>query len=185
MKPEWLEGLEQSLAKHLHIPSSIFAQLATVDLDNRPANRTVVFRSFASEKLVFTTRQDAEKVSQVLNNPWVELCWYFTESREQYRILGKCQVIDVSSVEMQETREHVWQTLSDSSKQTFTWPASGKPLESLESYQKRTPDNLPDQFVLLVLEPRQVDILDLRSTPHQRNIYSLTNKDWVVQAVNP
>ena len=185
MKPQWLERLEHSLTKHKHIPSSIFAQLATVDLGNCPANRTVVFRSFVDEKLVFATRNDAAKVSQILNNPWAELCWYFIETREQYRILGRCEVIDSSSIEMQKTREHIWQTLSDSSKQMFAWPASGKPVDSPESYQNPVVHLMPEQFVLIVLEPVKVDIVDLHHMPHQRHIYTLTDATWVTQRVNP
>lgn len=26
--------------------------------------------------------------------PWAEICWYFTETREQYRLTGKLSVID-------------------------------------------------------------------------------------------
>ncbi len=185
MKTEWLEKLEQSLVKHQHISSAVFAQLATITLEGRPANRTVVFRSFEDEKLVFTTRNDAAKVSQILNNPWAELCWYFTESREQYRISGKCEVIDASSHKMQGSRENIWQTLSQPSRQMFSWPASGKFTENLEAYQNPVLERMPEQFVLIVLEPMKIDIVDLRPMPHQRHIYTLTNSTWITQRVNP
>ena len=29
----------------------------------------------------------------VEKNPWSEVCWYFTESREQYRLGGKLTVV--------------------------------------------------------------------------------------------
>lgn len=185
MKVEWFERLRASQQKHQHSPSAVFAQLATVSPDNRPANRTVVFRFFIDTSLVFTTRQDSEKVAHLQHNPWAELCWYFTETREQYRISGRCKVIDASSIDMQEVRERVWQTLSDASRQTFTWPAPGKPLESPESFAHALLPGLPETFVLLVLIPFKVETLDLLFTPHQRRYYDLLDDQWQDVDVNP
>ena len=32
-------------------------------------------------------------MDHVKENPWSEICWYFTESREQYRLSGKLYII--------------------------------------------------------------------------------------------
>lgn len=185
MKVEWLEKLRASQQKHQHSPSAMFAQLATVSPDNRPANRTVVFRSFEDKSLVFTTRQDSEKVAHLKHNPWAELCWYFFETREQYRISGRCEVIGGSSTEMQEVRKRVWHTLSDASRQMFTWPAPGKPLENPQSNSQVALQSLPETFVLLVLTPFKVETLDLRFMPHQRRHYDLLDDQWQHVDVNP
>jgi len=29
--------------------------------------------------------------------PWAEICWYFTDTREQYRLSGKISVIDANA----------------------------------------------------------------------------------------
>jgi hypothetical protein len=29
--------------------------------------------------------------------PWAEICWYFTETQEQYRLSGKISVIDANA----------------------------------------------------------------------------------------
>ena len=35
----------------------------------------------------------SSKMDHVKENPWSEICWYFTESREQYRLSGKLYII--------------------------------------------------------------------------------------------
>ena len=34
------------------------------------------------------------KMEDFQKQPWAEICWYFTETREQYRLTGKLSVID-------------------------------------------------------------------------------------------
>jgi PPOX class probable FMN-dependent enzyme len=179
MKPEWLERLEQSLVHHAQKPSAMFAQLATIDLNNRPANRTVVFRSFRDSALCFTTRKDSEKVAHLQSNPWAELCWYFTDSREQYRMMGKCHV---SKCDYSET---IWRTLSDATKQMFTWPTSGEPLGTQDAFRHPVPVEIAEQFVLLTLEPVRVDVLDLKPSSHHRKRYDLHDGIWSACDINP
>ncbi|MFN5729491.1 MAG: pyridoxamine 5'-phosphate oxidase, partial [Pseudanabaena sp.] len=42
----WRSHLARSLHQHRNQPEARFLQLATIDLDQRPRNRTVVFRGF-------------------------------------------------------------------------------------------------------------------------------------------
>lgn len=186
MKPLWLEHLEQTLVQHAHIPSSVFAQMATVSVEHRPANRTVVFRGFSSAKLLFATRMDSEKIEQLLKNPWAEVCWYFIESREQYRILGTCQVITAADqTELAKTRATIWHSFSPESKQMLTWPASGQPLSNLQAFQAPVPEGIPESLVVLALVPEQVDLLSLGAKPHQRTRHMFKDGHWQVTAINP
>lgn len=34
------------------------------------------------------------KLEDFQKQPWAEICWYFTETREQYRLTGKLSLID-------------------------------------------------------------------------------------------
>ena len=82
-------------------PASRFAQLATVRADGTPACRTVVFRGFTagvlpglpSCALQFSTDTLSEKCEQLAANPAAELCWWFPESQEQYRVQGTLQLV--------------------------------------------------------------------------------------------
>lgn len=36
----------------------------------------------------------SRKVGEVAHNPWAEVAWYFPNTREQFRVLGKLTVVD-------------------------------------------------------------------------------------------
>lgn len=38
-----------------------------------------------------------KKMDDFKKQPWAEICWYFTETREQYRLSGKISVIDANA----------------------------------------------------------------------------------------
>ena len=67
----------------------------------------------------------------------------------------------------------------------FSWPASGKPVDELEAHHYLVPQQVSEQFVLIVLEPLKIDILDLRPVLHQRQVYTLTDSAWIIKRVNP
>ena len=63
--PVWRSKLLKSLAQNKRLANSRYVQLATVRPDNRPANRTVVFRGFLSDdddSLTFVTDSRSRKV---------------------------------------------------------------------------------------------------------------------------
>ena len=39
------------------------------------------------------TARRSPKLHHVEKNPWSEVCWYFTESREQYRLGGRLNIV--------------------------------------------------------------------------------------------
>jgi pyridoxamine 5'-phosphate oxidase len=182
---EWLERLEHSLSRNKHLPHATYVQLATIRLDGKPANRTVVFRAFHDSSLVFITDKRSEKVAELRQQSWAEACWYFPESREQYRALGQCQTAHMKQGAWGKLCHDLWQNLSEPARQMFTWPTPGMPLEALESFKQSSPETLPYHFVLLVLKPVQVDVLDLNETPHQRKIYTFSNGSWQSEFINP
>jgi hypothetical protein len=49
----------------------------------------------------------SEKVEQLAGQAWAEICWYFPESREQYRITGALTVIgeECQDDKLKEVRE--------------------------------------------------------------------------------
>ena len=67
----WQFLLEKSLNHHRNITETRYLQLATVTAENRPANRSVVFRGFYGDKdcLKFVVDSRIEKVSQIAVHP--------------------------------------------------------------------------------------------------------------------
>jgi len=67
-----------------------YVQLATIRADNRPANRTLVFRGFLedTDQLKFVIDARSQKVDQIFHQPWAEACWYFPETVNNFASLA-------------------------------------------------------------------------------------------------
>lgn len=190
----WRSHLAKNLHQHRNQPEARFFQLATIDLEHRPRNRTVVFRGFIDglklykDCLKVVTDSRSQKNSQITANPWGEVSWYFTKTRSQFRILSKIILIDqhCQDKELQTARTASWQSLSEPARIQFVWPY---PREHRSEFPKvATPDcnNPTDSFCLLLLEPIEVDRLELRGTPQNRWIYLRDELgNWTEQEVNP
>ncbi|MEA5593691.1 Npun_F5749 family FMN-dependent PPOX-type flavoprotein [Rivularia sp. UHCC 0363] len=186
----WRSLLANALRKNRAHPHSRYFQLATVRSDGTPANRTVVFRGFLedTDKLKIITDARSEKITEIKNQSWVEICWYFTNSREQFRIAGNIIIIDANhqQSQLQKARESTWQELSDNARIQFNWAHPGEPTNP-EAFSPPQPDSQKplDNFCLLLLEPVKVDYLQLRGSQN-RTLYVRDEVGfWDVSEVNP
>ena len=186
--PEWRQRLDELLQRHEHDPRSRWVQLATVRADGMPANRTVVLRSFLdpSDRVVFTTDLRGDKISQLGHSRWGEVCAYFGETREQFRILGRVAAVGADgNADESAARRRAWSSASPSSRQSFTWPAPGAPRADNAEFDRAAPDEPPTTFGILVLTPERVETLDLRPHPHARVVHTLHAGAWSSAAINP
>ena len=186
----WRSILSRALHRNRSLPNARYFQLATVDFGGKPTNRTVVFRGFLdqSNQLQIITDRRSEKINHINDDPCSEICWYFPKTREQFRFSGNLTIIGENH-ENQTPRLTIWQKLSDSAKQQFTWPYPGINLtENKQDFIQEKPlTNQPlPNFILLLFNAEKVDHLELKGNPHQRTLYYLDNeKNWVTKAVNP
>jgi len=194
----WRPSLSRALHRNRSQPFCRFIQLATVRSDGLPANRTIVFRGFVDtlpgqgNLLSFISDRRSEKIAQIQQQPNVEACWYFTKTREQFRLSGQMTVItaDTSDQELTRTRTQTWQKISDKARQQFAWPHPKQPRLEETDFDPPWPDEkqpLPD-FCLLLLSPHTVDYLTLRGEPQDRVIYTKStnrNGNWSECTVNP
>ncbi len=187
----WKSAVDAAIAANSHRPESKYLQLATIRRDGRPAARTLVFRRFqeATHSLIFCTDKRSEKVAEMDDNPNVEACWYFPETRQQFRFMGKLRGIGLREGFPEETdlRRVVWRGLTDDSRRSFAWPAPGEEAAALEAFNVEIPSPVEplDTFILLLLEPEEVDALDLRTHPHRRVRWSINNGIWTGSPRNP
>ena len=184
------------LARALHLNCSLayarYLQLATVRADGRPANRTLVFRGFQadSDRLKFVTDSRSQKPEQIEHQPWAEACWYFPETREQFRLHGYLTLVKADNPDavLQQARQTAWQETSDATRLQFTWPDPGKP-KADAAFEQAPPNEIEPlaNFCLLLLNPVIVDRLELHGEPQNRTIYEWDEiqQTWTVQAVNP
>lgn len=187
----WRSAIARALHRNRSLIYSRYLQLATIRADHRPANRTVVFRDFLNDtnQLKFITDTRSDKIDQIKSQPWAEACWYFPNTREQFRIAGSLNLVDSNDAALQSARLATWQALSDAARLQFAWPHPGKTRDTKpEAFTPPAPDPLQPvfNFCLLLLDPVEVDHLELRGEPQNRMIYQLDeNQEWFCTEVNP
>lgn len=188
----WKSLITRALHQNRSLVYSRYVQLATVRENGLPANRTVVFRGFLEDtnQLKFITDIRSAKGEQIAKQPAAEICWYFPNSREQFRIGGKLTLVTANShPHLQPARIQMWQELSDAARLQFVWPDPGEMrIRTPEAFTPPAPDNIEpvENFCLLLLEPTEVDHLELRGEPQNRTIYQLNeNQEWCSKEINP
>ena len=185
----WRSPIARALHRNRSLVYARYLQLATVRSDGKPANRTVVFRGFQDDtnQLKFIADDRSEKIEQIAHSPWAEICWYFPNTREQFRLLGTLTIVNHDAPDdEQQARRSMWQALSDSARVQFDWAHPGKPkTEALSPPTPSQTEPLP-HFCLLLLDPTQVDHLELRGEPQNRILYHRADdRSWSKQDVNP
>ncbi|MEH2435843.1 MAG: Npun_F5749 family FMN-dependent PPOX-type flavoprotein [Nostoc sp.] len=189
----WRSAIAHALHRNRSLVYARYLQLATVQANGRPANRTLVFRGFLEDtnQLKFITDTRSAKADQIQQQPWAEVCWYFPNTREQFRITGCLTLVsgDDSDRDLQLARISIWQELSDAARLQFAWPYPGKPrIQELGAFEPPAPDSVEPvaNFCLLLLDPIQVDHLELRGEPQNRWLYCRNDQqEWSSEAINP
>ena len=178
--PTWRQELKSSREKEGKSPSNRWIQLATVNDNNEPRLRTVVFRGWKTESsmLIFTDRR-SEKIKHLTSNPNAEILWIFFKRKTQFRFKGKIR-------ELMDTSNY-WHTLSEHSKKSWFWEYPGKNIktEPVSSFSIPTNLNKPKSFVVLQFEIFSVDMLKLQNPVHRRFLWKKRINEWNKVEINP
>ena len=193
MLPPWRSPLSSAIHRNRSKPHSRYFQLATVTTAGYPTNRTVVFRGFLEDEqnsLKIITDLRSAKIEEIKHQSVAEICWYFTKTREQFRINGDLRLVTARETdsELQKARKITWHNLSDAARSQFAWADPGQPVADKSAFDVDPPDpKVPlKNFCLLLLIPKKVDSLQLKGDPQQRCIYKLEQDNtWSSQLVNP
>ncbi|MFS8893467.1 Npun_F5749 family FMN-dependent PPOX-type flavoprotein [Synechococcus sp. O70.2] len=194
--PSWRAKLQAALHRNRSDPAARYLQLATVDPCGRPRNRTVVFRGFLGEtdRIQLAVDSRSEKIHQIAHCPLAQICWYFAKTREQFRIAGTLEAITAGhpDPQAQQQRQQLWQQIPEEGRLLWFWPEPKGPLAPPEAFvAELTPEKAsspPPTFVLLLLDPTEVDHLQLRGDaiyPQRRTLYERSPQGWQCRAVNP
>ncbi|WVZ55154.1 hypothetical protein U9M48_005854 [Paspalum notatum var. saurae] len=203
----WRALLQRALDANAHLRHSTYFQLATVATGGRPANRTVVFRGFQEncDKIQINTDARSNKIGEIKSCPFGEICWYFTDTWEQFRISGSIDVIDGSNADPSKLqhREKAWFSSSVRSRLQYLGPQPGIPVlddEQVKGIHLDPSAGPVDAFCLLVIDPEKVrqaffflillfvDYLNLKSNQRlmfTRNQMDDGSNDWMAVKVSP
>jgi pyridoxamine 5'-phosphate oxidase len=143
-----------------------------------------------TNRLKFVTDIRSQKVEEINLYPWGEICWYFPETREQFRIAGKLILARAEhpNTELCSWRRIAWQELSEAARVQFAWPHPRENKAAASAFELVSPDSIEPlaNFCLLLLEPETVDVLELRGEPQNRSLYLRDEAgNWSVREVNP
>ena len=177
--PIWRQELKAARKKEGKLPSSRWFQLCTINGNNEPRLRTVVFRGWHTESsiLIFTDNR-SEKIAHLKLNSNAEVLWLFFKSKSQFRFKGKIN-------ELNENMKY-WDTLSDRAKSTWFWHHPGKKINNNIQPSQKIYSNLnkPESFVVLEFKIYSVDLLKLVTPIHKRYLWNKEN-DWDKVEINP
>jgi pyridoxamine 5'-phosphate oxidase len=189
---QWRQQLNKAIGQNATSPHSRFFQLATVAANQHPACRTVVFRGFVdnTDTLIAHTDVRSEKIQQLSSNPHAQVCWYFSASREQFRLSSEITMLTGQEPHAEALRLAQWQALSAQAKNTYNCAVPGSAL-LIEQTPGTTADKdclaeekPSDNFALLLISPNSVDHLLLRPSPQQRTLYHQQGDgSWSVESV--
>ena len=181
--PVWLQQLKRATRRNRRDAHNRYVQFATLGLDGKPRVRMVVFRGFSlsAASFFFITDARSEKVKELSQCPDVELSWYFTRTREQFRL--QCSAVTHSNGAVAELhRDALWTSLSDAAKAQFFWPEPG--LASGEGQSLKMTAHPPETFVVIECRPQRVDHLVLAKT-QRRTLSHLRASGWTEVSINP
>ena len=181
--PAWLGQLKRAVSKNKRDAHNRYFQLATIGRDGHPRVRTLVFRGFSDVgwSLLSVTDARSEKVSELACHSRVELSWYFTQTREQFRLRGEATIFGADS-DPEGHRQRLWNALSEAARAQFFWPTPGAPLGDTEApVVSQTP---PETFSVIEYTPMQVDYLLLAKT-QTRSVSEYIAGQWRETPINP
>ena len=140
--PQWRQILKSAKKKEGHIPSSKWIQLATINENQEPRLRTVVFREWIDNTsfIIFTDRR-SEKVIEIKENKSVEILWLFSKSKSQFRFKGKAEFINYN--------KNYWKKLSEKSKHKWFWPHPGKKRDGFSLNNISLKSSAPYNFLVI------------------------------------
>jgi pyridoxamine 5'-phosphate oxidase len=132
----WESSLRDIIVKNKRVVESKYITFTTITEHGWPAARTVVFRGFHEQDnkvyLKFISDNRSQKIADLEKSDKVELCWYLTKNKDQFRIRGHGKTISSTSLDAKgsKLRVQLWNGLSDGARAPFFFP--GDPGEEVE-----------------------------------------------------
>ena len=188
---EWVEQLRADFTAEFGTGPKVVT-LATVERDEggwRPRVRTVVCRQLDEVgRVLVACDLRSRKLDDVRDQRSAEVCAWLPGARRQYRIQGPARAI-TTITDGEGARERIWSEMSETARALFFWPTPGTPREpDAAAFPPAVRTGLPPgNFVVLVVDTIEVDVLDLTSHPHphRRRMWQWSDRGWAAEEINP
>ena len=178
MNPPWLKSFRSAI-ETVNIP--IVLSLATVDRGGDPRVRSVVCRRVGDDGgLWITSDARSSKNGEVIAHPRVAASCWLIDAGLQFQFNGEAKVD-----QDYDHRLAAWASLKGKSKAAFFGPDPGAPRASADHFVVDScQEDPPENFSLIILRPTQVELLDVRPTPHLRWRWVFQSR-WQMRELNP
>ena len=126
----WENSLKDIIVKNKRVVESKYITFTTLGEDSWPSARTVVFRGFHVQDdrtyLKFISDSRSQKITDLERCNKVELCWYLTKDKDQFRIKGYGTSVGITSEDSRaaKLRVQLWNGLSDGARAPFFFPGN-------------------------------------------------------------
>ncbi|HVT87915.1 MAG TPA: pyridoxamine 5'-phosphate oxidase family protein [Tepidisphaeraceae bacterium] len=181
---EWLSELRTAMDREFGDRSRVMI-LATVDRSGGPQARCVVCRRVTEDgRLFFASDSRTKKNDQVRGEKRAAIVCWMPAIRVQFRINGDVKIVGYP--EDESLRKEIWQGLTDESRSLSFWPTPGIAAASDDAFARAVGSDVPppQNFEILIMEPKQVIRLALDSHPHRRRLWR-AEANWAGVDVNP
>jgi pyridoxamine 5'-phosphate oxidase len=144
---------------------------ATTDADGQPAARTVICRRIDETGcLYFVSDARSAKNAQLRRHPAAAVVFWLPTRREQYRLRGSSiEILDAQN--NPRMRQWMWENLTPASRALFAWPPpGGDRVDDETAFPRELAADvaMPPTFEVIIFEPDEVEMLDLKPHPHER-----------------
>ncbi|MDI9405412.1 MAG: pyridoxamine 5'-phosphate oxidase family protein [Chitinophagaceae bacterium] len=183
--PPWRPLLRGAREREGRSPLARWLQLATIAADGTPRVRTLVFRGWSGPAaLDLLSDARSAKVTELIGQPAVELCWLLPRARCQFRLRGS--VLALPPLQLDQERSRHWRQLTPSGRALWGWPPPGEPLQDDGCFPATLAADgpPPHTFALLRIDLTQVELLELTDHPHSRRRWRAA-ADWAEERLNP
>jgi pyridoxine/pyridoxamine 5'-phosphate oxidase len=178
MTPPWLKAFRTAI-ETVNVP--IILSLATVDRSGDPRVRSVVCRRVDEYGgLWITSDSRSAKNTELVAHPRAAASCLLLDLGLQFQFSGDAKI------DQDFDRRHaVWASMKSKTKAAFMGPEPGAAKAHADHFVDHCDDEYPpESFSLIILRPSQVELLDVRPSPHLRWRWVFQSR-WQIFELNP
>ncbi|MBC7784466.1 MAG: pyridoxamine 5'-phosphate oxidase family protein [Burkholderiales bacterium] len=141
--------------------------MATVDLNGRPTARCMICCEIDhTGHLLFVSDRRTGKDDHLRACPDTEICFWLSTTQTQVRVRGVATVVDAEADTFM--REKWWDQLPRENRDIFT---------SAINHEGQIPP-MPQTFELIVVDASEVEVQELNTRPHKKQLWKDTGGRW-------